>query len=101
MTAWQMSRPWERIREKLECAHCGEGFALGERCVERFRGVVGSGEKSGQPMVVEDKYDPEEVLYLHEECEEMMYELAVRSKMEDDAELMRFCAGCGCKLTGE
>lgn len=100
MTAWQYGSPLE-FKNSIDCAYCGEEVTRGQRCVERFRGVMGSGDKSGQPLVVADTYDPEEVMVLHEECEEMMHHEAVRKELEEDEELMRFCAGCGCKLNGD
>lgn len=89
------------IVAQLVCDYCDEPIQPGERCVDKFRGVCGLGQKSGQPMVVRDTYDPEEPYHFHEECEELYYEEKVKKRMEDDEELLRFCAGCGCKLTGE
>jgi hypothetical protein len=88
----------ETPRRVLECAYCGEELRIGERCVDYFRGVVGIGEKSGQPIVVEDQYDPEDPAVFHEECHEMWRS---ESKQDEEEELMRFCAGCGCKLNGD
>ena len=79
-----------------ECAYCGEEIKVGERCIDYYRGVLGMGEKSGQPIVVEDKYDPEDPAIFHEECHDMWKN---ESRQDETEELMRFCAGCGCKLS--
>ena len=101
MTSWQYGQPQVGVQDTLKCGYCGEELRLGERCIERFRGVVGRGEKSGQPTLVADGYDPEDSVFLHEECEEMMHFDAFKSEMSEDEELMKFCAGCGSKFNGD
>lgn len=88
MVSWSPPQPMGK-----ECSYCGEIIHLGERCVERFRGVLGVGEKSGAPLVVDDKYDPDATFVLHEDCEKAML-------LEDasSGEPMKFCEGCGAKF---
>lgn len=91
----------EAPRAQMECAYCGDPIEPWERCVDRLRGVCGRGEKSGQPMVVTDQYDPEPPLQFHEECEEFYYSEKLSKQLEEDGETVRFCAGCGVKISGD
>ena len=54
---YQQPNPVFRITPEmvdLECDNCGQVFQLGEPAVELYLGIVGRGEKSGRPMVVDD-----------------------------------------------
>jgi hypothetical protein len=81
------------IMQDMECDHCGQPIKFGQRCIERLRGVAGLGTMSGQPMIVDDPVDPEPIMRLHEWCEEEVWE----AQFTPD-ELLKFCAGCGCKI---
>ena len=107
MTAWQYGQVviTNAPKQCLVCPLCNEEMKPGEKCVDRFEGVIGFGEKSGQLMVVEDPRNREGQVIVHLECEEealiQAAERQVEEQKEDEDEKLKFCAGCACKLTGD
>lgn len=90
----------EDVEDQFYCSYCGEIFKLGERFVWRERGIAGIGPRSGRLTMVEDTYDPEEPVRLHEDCEEALIVERMKARGEEE-ELLKFCAGCGVKLSGD
>lgn len=83
-------------KNKLRCSYCYEEFDPGDRLIKRFRGVSGFSGIDGESYPIEDPNAPEETLLLHEECE-----LPFLTEGREDNELLRFCAGCGAKITDD
>ncbi len=85
----------------LLCTSCTQPIDFGTEACELFLGVVGHGEKSGRPMVVENPDTGRFTADLHLEC---IIDFAVDElglALDDLREEDIFCAGCEAKLSGD
>lgn len=82
----------------LECDNCGQPFQIGEPAVELFLGIMGRGEKSGRPMVVDDPNieHPEiaRTWTVHPQCVVELTEHAICDWGDD----VKLCANCEQKI---
>ena len=83
----------------LPCDHCGELMEPGEEALEILYGVIGKGQKSGQPMVVESSLIDHPFVNLHIWCAAEFIKTYIYLE-EDEPDGARYCAGCDAKLSG-
>lgn len=85
--------------DNLICDYCGDVIDNEHPAIHLYLGKAGRGPKSGQPMVVEDKYVEYPSQNVHRLC---IVDIAKAIAEEDGQELEEiFCAGCEAKIGGD